>query len=179
MNRVHHVPRHKPQARPVQAPCRTSLPHLRFKAVPNVIRISPPHKIPASRKLFTIHKLLKLRYPPTPMANPLQRLIPPRRRLLRLHLKIDSPIQISLLPPASREIHHPPRVTSLPREIIRHLKLRLIHRPQTPLQPSRLLQPRLPFRIQFQPSRSFRASGPFEAHPMPRVPRAQTFRSAA
>jgi hypothetical protein len=160
MNHVQRVPNHQFQARPFKAtlplrpPQVTSLQHpypLQFKAAQKVIRIRPLKKVPGSQRSSAECNPLQLPRLPTPMTEPLQPRIPHRHRLLRPHLAISSPALISPPPPASRKTP----------QLFRPLQLQ-------PL-----------FQIPFQPSRSSRASAPFEIHPTPRVLRALTFRSAA
>src|ERR1700688_3798728 len=184
MNPVRRIPNHKTQARPFKAtpPVTVTSLHrdqLRFKAAANVIKISPSNKILVSRKLSAGCKPLQPGFP-TQMAKALQRLIPRRRRLLRPHLAISKPTLISL-PPASHKTRHPTHIPPLPRKIIRRSGLPpppSIRHPRSQLQPYRPLQLRRRFQIQFQPSRSFPVSAPFEAHPMPPALAALTFRLA-
>src|ERR1700688_756389 len=185
MNPVRRIPNRRSQARRFKAtpPVTVISLHqdqLRFKAAANVNKISPPNKIQVSQKSFAMCKPLQPGFP-TQMAKSLQRLIPRRRRLLRLHLAISKPTLISLPPPASRKTRHPLRSRPLKRKIILRRSLApppSIHHPKSQLQTYRPLQLQLLFRIQFQLSRSFPVSAPFEAHPMPPTPQALTFRLA-
>ena len=165
MNAVRRIPNLRSQARPFKAtrrPLRPTRPHhpdpRPFKAVTNVIRLSPLKKVPVSRPSFAKCKPLHLPRLPTPMLNAVQRLIPLCHRPRRPRLATSKPVAISLPPPGSRKTPH--RLQPQPRR----------HRP---------LQALLLSRILFHPSRSFPASALFEAHPTPRAPLARTFRSAA
>lgn len=189
MNPVRRVRNLKSQAPPVKAaisrraPAAASLHRpapLRSKTATNIIKPSPPNKIPASQKLSAACTPPQLPCLPTQTAKSVPRLIPRRHRQIRPRLAISNPTLISRPPPVSRKTHLP---MSAP---LRHPKLILhherppppsIHRKQPQPQPYRPLQLLSP--IPFHPSWSFPASAPFEPQPTPRAPRVLTFRSAA